>query len=87
MRYFNSFSHNPCRTWGVINRKLAIYIDKLEGKGIYLQNLLSEISNEIDAEEFENVRNLDGRMALGFYTQKKEILDRIIEIKNNKETN
>ncbi len=86
MRYFNSFSHNPCKVWGVITRKLATYIDMLGKSGDYLQNLLSQISKEIDSDEFQNVRNLDGRMALGFYTQKKEILDRIIEIKNNKET-
>lgn len=88
MRYFNRFTRMPCKTWGVINNKLSNYKNKLGGKGKYLYELLGEISTLISPDEFSSVRNLDGRIALGFDSQKKAIIDRSIalaEAKKNKE--
>ncbi len=83
MRYYNRYSRVPCNTWGIIKNKLVPYINSLGKKGNYLLGLMEEISANIDVLEFEQARNLDGKMALGFDTQKQEIHNKIF--KSNQE--
>lgn len=84
MRYFSRFMQSPCTTWEMINNKMDTYISRLGQKANYLIQLKEEISSKIDPEEFFKIRNLDGRAALGFDSQKKEIRDRNMEISKNK---
>ena len=69
MRYFTKFSEHPCQTWEIISKMLAPYMAKLGGLAAYYQKMLAEISAKIDPEEFKAAKNLDGRLALGFYAQ------------------
>lgn len=84
MRYYNRYSRVPCSTWGIIKNKLVPYINVLDKskKGRDLVNLMGEISAKIDVNKFEQARNLDGRMALGFDAQKQEISNEIYKFKN-----
>lgn len=73
IRYFTKFALHPCKTWGIISNRLIPYIEKLGEKGIDLYKLKQEISAKIPSEEFESLKNLDGRMALGFDSQRNFI--------------
>ena len=81
IRYFSRFAKNPCETWGIINDKLVVYREKLGGKGAYLYKLMGEVSSNINIDEFSKARNLDGKMVLGFDSQKQSIIDYSIEKK------
>ena len=70
IRYFTKFALYPCKTWGIIYNKLAPYIERLGPKGNKLYQLMQEISAKIPPEEFEKLKSLDGRMALGFDSQR-----------------
>ena len=89
VRYFTRFSKRPCETWSLINERLSIYKQQLGNKGNKLYSLI-EISSRIDPEEFAAARNLDGRMCLGFDSQRQSIIRESIErsMENkNKDTN
>lgn len=73
MNYFTKFVEHPCQTWGHINNNLLHYMVKLGDKAIYYKRLISEITARIPENEFFMARNLDGRMALGFYSQQHSI--------------
>lgn len=73
MRYFTKFSEHPCQTWEIISKMLVPYMTKLGSLASYYQNMLAEISAKINPEEFRTAKNLDGRMALGFYAQQNFI--------------
>jgi CRISPR-associated protein Csd1 len=73
IRYFTRFAAAPCKTWGIINNKLNIYIQQLGAKGNKYYKLMGEISSKIPPEQFATLRNLDGRMVLGFDAQRNEI--------------
>ena len=84
MRFFTKFCNSPCITWAKISRSLIPYCNALGAKANYLLALKEEISANIDPEEFKQAKNLDGRMALGFDAQRKEIKD-YVSSKSNKE--
>lgn len=73
IRYFTKFALHPCITWGIISDRLIPYIEKLGEKGNDLYKLKQEISAKIPPEEFGEMKNLDGRMALGFDAQRHYI--------------
>lgn len=79
VRYFTRFSKRPCETWSLINDRLSIYKQQLGSKGNKLYYLLGEISSKIDPEEFAKAKNLDGRMSLGFDSQRQSIIKESIE--------
>lgn len=72
IRYFTRFTEHPCQTWDIINKALMPYYVKLGDKAYYYKKDIAEIAANIDSVEFANARNLDGRMALGFYSQLHE---------------
>lgn len=72
IRYFTKFAADPCRTWGIINNKLKVHEGKLGARGKKLVDLKQEISSRISPETFIELKNLDGRMVLGFDSQKNE---------------
>lgn len=83
MRYFTKFMEHPCQTWEVLSKLLEPYIAKLGWSAWDLQERLGKISAKIDENEFQNARNLDGRMVLGFYAQHNEIFTKKDQISNN----
>lgn len=72
-RHFTKFTLHPCTTWGIISDRLIPYIEKLGDKGNDLYKLKQEISAKISPERFWELKNLDGRMALGFDAQRHYI--------------
>lgn len=85
MRYFNRYTKFPNDTWRIINDRLTPYMMKLGNKGRHLYALKEEISSKIDPKAFADAKNLDGKMALGFDSQKKALYDRMVELSINKE--
>ena len=87
MRYFTKFVEHPCQTWDVINRSLPPYIAKLGGNAVYYLKQLGEISAKIPENDFLKAKNLDGRMALGFYSQQNFIYTKKEDKEKNKDEN
>ncbi|MEG2597733.1 MAG: type I-C CRISPR-associated protein Cas8c/Csd1, partial [Oscillospiraceae bacterium] len=85
IRYFTRFSQYPCETWGIITNRLNIYKQKLGGRAKKYTDMIAEISARIDSNEFAKLKNLDGRMALGFDSQRQYILSTIKKSKENEE--
>ncbi len=87
LRLFTRFSKRPCETWSIINNRLSTYRQQLGLKANKYFDLLGEISNKINPEEFANAKNLDGKMSLGFDSQrqslKREMIEKSYEKKNN----
>lgn len=73
IRFFSKFAAEPCKTWGLISIKLSNYIERLGKRGKKLYELKEEISSKIPPKDFAELKNLDGRMVLGFDAQKNEI--------------
>lgn len=73
MRYFTKFVEHPCQTWDTLNRLLQPYIAKLGGNAVFFQKIMGTISKKINPDEFLEAKNLDGRMAIGFYAQLNDI--------------
>jgi len=72
IRYMNSFSKNPVRTWKTIQESLQPYQARLGTKGLYLSKLIDEVASRIDLAEFNN-RPLSGKYLLGFYSQRHDL--------------
>lgn len=96
MLYFAAFQKNPCRTRKILENKLVPYIRRLGVKAKWLLDIKEDISYQLvqcsnkpeennSKEDFSIMkRDLDGRFALGFDCQRKEIRE---EIKRRKEEN
>lgn len=72
IRYMNSFSKHPARTWKTIQDSLQPYQARLGTKGLYLSKLIDEIASKMDYEGFNN-KPLSGKYLLGFYSQRHEL--------------
>jgi CRISPR-associated protein Csd1 len=72
IRYMNSFSQRPERTWMTIQASLQPYQARLGSKGNYLSSLMDEIASKIKFEDFNN-KPLSGKYLLGFYSQRHEL--------------
>ncbi|HLR70465.1 MAG TPA: type I-C CRISPR-associated protein Cas8c/Csd1 [Pseudogracilibacillus sp.] len=72
IRYMNSFSKHPERTWKTIQANLQPYQERLANKGIYLSSLIDEVASKIKYEDFNN-KPLSGKFLLGFYSQRHEL--------------
>ncbi|MCR8644610.1 type I-C CRISPR-associated protein Cas8c/Csd1 [Paenibacillus sp. N1-5-1-14] len=71
IRYMNSFSQHPARTWSTIQASLQPYQAKLGMKAIDLSKLIDEIASNIKYEDFNN-RPLSGKYLLGYYSQRHD---------------
>lgn len=72
IRYMNSFSRHPARTWKTIQESLQPYQVKLGKSALYLTNLIDEVASKIRVEDFNN-KPLSGVYLLGFYSQRYEL--------------
>ncbi|NLU25853.1 MAG: type I-C CRISPR-associated protein Cas8c/Csd1 [Hungateiclostridium thermocellum] len=72
IRFFTKFAVEPCKTWRIINDKLIPYIRRLGDKASLYYKIKEEISSKIPPDKFAELKNLDGRMVLGFDAQKNE---------------
>lgn len=72
IRYMNSFSKNPARTWKTIQESLQPYQARLGTKARYLSGLIDEVASRIDFADFNN-KPLSERYLLGFYSQRHDL--------------
>jgi CRISPR-associated protein Csd1 len=72
IRYMNSFSKHPARTWKTIQDSLQPYQARLGTKARFLSSLIDEVATRIDFEDFNN-KPLSGKYLLGFYSQRHEL--------------
>ncbi|MCP1123929.1 type I-C CRISPR-associated protein Cas8c/Csd1 [Bacillus sp. 3103sda1] len=72
IRYMNSFSKHPARTWKTIQESMQPYQVKLGIKGLYLSKLIDEIASRIHFDDFNN-KPLSGKYLLGFYSQRHDL--------------
>ncbi|WP_138494921.1 type I-C CRISPR-associated protein Cas8c/Csd1 [Paenibacillus pinistramenti] len=72
IRYMNSFSMHPERTWMTIQKSLQPYQARLGSKAVYLSKIIDEIASKFKVEDFNN-RPLSGKYLLGFYSQRHEL--------------
>lgn len=80
IRYMNSFSKNPARTWTTIQESLQPYQARLGTKARYLSSLIDEVASRIDFNDFNN-KPLSGKYLLGFYSQRHDLYQK--KEKNN----
>jgi CRISPR-associated protein Csd1 len=72
IRYMNSFSMHPERTWMTIQRSLQPYQAKMGTKATYLTKIMDEIASKFKLDEFNN-KPLTGKYLLGFYSQRHDL--------------
>ncbi|MED3646324.1 type I-C CRISPR-associated protein Cas8c/Csd1 [Halalkalibacterium halodurans] len=72
IRYMNSYSKNPGRTWKTIQESLQPYQAKLGTKATYLSKLVDEIGDQFEPGDFNN-NPLTEQYLLGFYSQRREL--------------
>lgn len=72
IRYMNSFSKHPARTWMTIQQSLQPYQARLGAKATYWSKIIDEIAYKFKAEDFNN-KPLSGKYLLGFYSQRHEL--------------
>lgn len=72
IRYMNSFSKYPARTWVTIQSSLQPHQARLGTKVRYYSNLIDEVASKIKIEDFDN-RALTGKYLLGYYSQRHEL--------------
>ncbi|WP_409273815.1 type I-C CRISPR-associated protein Cas8c/Csd1 [Neobacillus sp. SCS-31] len=72
VRYMNSFSKNPERTWATIQASLQPYQARLGTKVRYYNSLIDEVASKFNSEDFNN-KPLTGKYLLGFYSQRHDL--------------
>lgn len=72
IRYMNSFSKHPMRTWKTIQEALQPYQARLGTRATYLSKLIDEVASQFDPDDFNN-KPLTGTYLLGFYSQRHEL--------------
>ncbi|WP_182201021.1 type I-C CRISPR-associated protein Cas8c/Csd1 [Paraliobacillus salinarum] len=72
VRYMNSFSKNPSRTWKTLQESLQPYQAKLGVKVTDLTRLIDEVADQFNLDEFNN-KPLSEKYLLGFYSQRREL--------------
>ncbi|MDO4444774.1 MAG: type I-C CRISPR-associated protein Cas8c/Csd1 [Bacillota bacterium] len=73
-RYFEAFSNRPYQTWGIIYKRLIPYLNRMEyGQKRYYENLIIEIEDQFEKDEFEDNKKLKPLFLLGYHCQLKNI--------------
>lgn len=86
IRYMNSFSQKPSRTWMTLQASLQPYQAKLGIKANYLSRIIDEISDQFTVEDFNN-KPLTEKYLLGFYSQRRELYKKKETKYESEETN
>ncbi|MGF7046464.1 CRISPR-associated protein Csd1 [Paenibacillus sp. DS2015] len=80
IRYMNSFSKHPARTWQTIQGCLQPHQARLGTKLNYYTRKIDEVASKISIEDFTN-KPLSGKYLLGFYSQRYDLYQK--KDKNN----
>ena len=69
-RYMSTFAQRPFETWKVIEENVQPYMSKLGiAERLFYENLLNEIYDLFEIEQFQDNSRLDGVYLLGFHSQ------------------
>ncbi|MCL2503684.1 MAG: type I-C CRISPR-associated protein Cas8c/Csd1 [Coriobacteriia bacterium] len=69
LRYMNTFSQRPFRTWTLLFSQLQPYIQQLGGADGYLTQI-GQVMSLFQPGDYEKRGALDGKYLLGFFTQR-----------------
>ena len=72
IRYMNSFSKHPARTWKTIQESLQPYQMRIGAKATDINKIIDEVGSMIPVEQFNN-NPLSEIYLLGFYSQRHEL--------------
>lgn len=72
IRYMNSFSRHPARTWKTIQASLQPYQARLGANAGYLSSMIDDVASQISIEDFNN-KPLSEKYLLGFYSQRHDL--------------
>lgn len=84
IRYMNSFSNHPARTWKTIQDSIQPYQARLGKRATYYTKIIDEIGSKIKIEDF-NDRPLSGKYLLGMYSQRHELYKKKEKEENTQE--
>lgn len=77
-RYMNSFYQRPFYTWRIIEAKLIPYLAKLSvPERLRYQNLLNEILDRFEGNDFQKNVRLNSQYLVGFHAQAMELRKKI----------
>lgn len=86
IRYMNSFSKHPARTWQTIQNCIQPHQARLGVKLNYYSRKIDEIASRIPIEEFNN-KPLSGKYLLGFYSQRHDLYQKKDKSNETNQTN
>lgn len=73
-RYMSTFSQRPFETWKVIEENLQPYLNKLPvSERRYYENIIDEINDKFEVDEYSKNEKLDGLYLLGFHSQSYDL--------------
>lgn len=75
-RYMQQFSQCPFRTWKQIHELLTPYIMRLGNKAYLYKNLIAEVQNLFDTDDFLSPKPLTGEYLLGYYSQRQKLWEK-----------
>ena len=74
-RYMQQFAQRPFHTWNQIHSALNPYMVRLGGAGYY-KNLIADVKDLFDPEDFMNDKPLSGEYLLGYYCQRQKLWEK-----------
>ncbi|MCM1334764.1 MAG: type I-C CRISPR-associated protein Cas8c/Csd1 [Bacteroides sp.] len=73
-RYFEKFSNAPSTTWKTVMQRLKPYFNRMgKGKRIFYQNLIDEVTNKFERDDFIDNSKLAPEFLLAYSCQRKEL--------------
>ena len=66
-RYWNVFSQRPYTTWGIIEKNLRPYMNKLGKRQVKYSKWINEITSKMNEEMFANNKRLEPLYLLGYH--------------------
>lgn len=88
-RYMQQFSQHPYHTWKQLHSALIPYMVRLNKESFYFKNMIAEVINLFNPEDFINDKPLSGEYLLGYYSQRQKFFEKkeegsTLELNNNK---
>ena len=64
----------PCSIWAILHGRLIPYLQKMKtGTRIYVTNLIGEVNELFDEQEYRNNSSLNSDYLLAYYCQRNEL--------------
>jgi CRISPR-associated protein Csd1 len=72
-RLMQRFAEHPYSTWRTLELALGPYKARLAGKGFKRQQIISDVMNMFEVEDFINDKRLNGEFLLGYHCQREAL--------------